>query len=119
MQMPFRYIGYSSLDPRFQLTDFDLVLRDLQNNIDTMYGECDWCISQGNRTIEYIHSLQSSNMTTLLENEINRIIKLDPRLTPVSIDVVEINQLYYVNCVVQYLGENKQIQLTFGANNLN
>ena len=115
LRPPFKFIGFSSFTKGNELTDFQLVLRDLQNTIDTMWGECDWNIEYGNRTIEFIHELQTNNMASLLENELNRIINYDPRLQPVRVDIVERNSLYYANCVVNYLGKNYEVTLTFGT----
>lgn len=104
---PFTFIGFTSLSDKKILTDKELVIRDLNNHFETIFGECDWDPTFGSRFKEFIFDQQTSNMQSILQNEIARIINSDPRLKINKIDIQESKNTYLINCSVIYLNNDE------------
>lgn len=104
---PFTFIGFTSLGDKKILTDKELVIRDLNNHFETIFGECDWDPTFGARFKEFIFNQQTSNMQSTLQSEIARIINFDPRLKINKIDIQESKNTYLITCAVTYLNNDE------------
>lgn len=104
---PFTFIGFTSLGDKKILTDKELVIRDLNNHFETIFGECDWDPTFGSRFKEFIFDQQTANMQSILQNEIARIINSDPRLKINRIDIQEAKNMYLITCSITYMNNDE------------
>jgi len=76
------FIGYNTQGQErdFTLTDYELIVRDLLNAFNIRQGELPGRPSVGSALLDMVFENQSPEVEAAIQNEIRRIIKLDPRL---------------------------------------
>lgn len=83
------FIGFSTIGKlkKFTLTDDELVLRDFLNSLNIKAGSLPGRPSYGTEIWNYLFEPQLDETPTQIENEMRRLVSLDPRLAIDQLDV--------------------------------
>ena len=82
------FIGFNTIDQNknYVLTDFNLIKRDLLNAFNIKQGEMPGRPEVGTTLWDFIFEPQSPETTSRIEQELQRIVDLDPRIGITSVN---------------------------------
>ncbi len=110
-----RFIGFSTKNKsaiNHTLTGKELVVEDLLNNIMTRKGERIMMPTYGSIIHELIFEPLTSNIRTLIEEDLTNIISDEPRVNLESINLTEGEHTVTASISVAILPDNEPVTLT-------
>lgn len=108
------YKGFSTVDPAnrsAKLYDFDLIKQDILNHFNTRKGSRVMNPSFGTIIWELIMEPMTEDIQTLLQQDIQTICSLDPRVYPIQINISEYEQGYLVEVTLAMKNTNQSTVL--------
>jgi phage baseplate assembly protein W len=107
------YKGFSSLstNPGNRLFDFDLIKQDIINHFSTRKGERVMNPTFGTIIWDLLMEPMTDEVRSALRDDINRICTFDPRVTPVQLDMIELEQGYILEITLVLNGTDQSSKL--------
>jgi len=112
--MAIRFSGFSTKNKsaiNHVLTDKDLVIEDLMNHIMTRKGERIMMPTYGSIIHELIFEPLTSDIKSLIKEDITSIIEEDPRVTLDNIIVTDTDHTITVGLTVSIVNEDMPVEL--------
>lgn len=111
------YKGFSSIGNQSstKLYDFELICQDILNQFNTRKGERVMNPSFGSDIWSLIMEPLTDEVKGLLTSDVNRICTSDPRVTPVQMDLLEVESGYILELTLVLNGtdQTKNMRLRF------
>lgn len=112
------YVGFSSVDianTNSKLYDLDLIKQDILNEFNTRKGERVMNPTFGSVIWDILMEPLTPAIQDLLSQDIERICKSDPRVTPTQINISEFNSGYLVEITLKLVNSDQStnLRLTF------
>jgi phage baseplate assembly protein W len=103
------YRGFSSTsdNPGNRLYDFDLIKQDIINQFSTKKGERVMNPTFGTIIWDLLMEPMTDEVRTALRDDISRICNSDPRVTPVQLDMIELESGYLLEITLVLNGTNQ------------
>lgn len=114
MTNPVTYIGFSTVDQLsapWDLQDVELVKRDLLNALLTRQGERVMRPSFGTRIFDILMDPFDEITRSAIVEDVQRVVRGDPRVQIVDLEVAELDQTIRVGAVLQFVPQQVQEQL--------
>ena len=109
------FAGFSTKNKKainHELTDKDLIIEDLMNNIMTRKGERVMLPNYGSIIHEMLFEPLTSETIELIEEDLTEIIKDDPRCNFISIDVTDSDHTISATVRLEILPSKESVELS-------
>lgn len=115
------YVGYSTVgndSTNSKVYDFELIKRDILNQFNTRKGERVMNPQFGTIIWDILFEPFTSDVKSLISQDIKRICSEDPRAVPIQLDIDEQEYGMLLEVTLQYVGTDKteSMRLTFDKN---
>lgn len=112
------YKGFSSVDTsnsNTRLYDFDLIKQDILNHFNTRKGDRVMNPEFGSIVWDLLMEPLTEQVRTALTDDITKICKFDPRVTPTRIDLTEYDNGYILDLTLLLIetDQSANLKLTF------
>jgi phage baseplate assembly protein W len=113
--------GFSTVDSvsnDIQLFDAQLIKQDLYNHFNTKKGERVMYPEFGTIIWDLIYEPLTESLKQAIQNDVNRILRNDPRLRPTQVFIIEKDFGLLIEATVEYSFNNQvdNLQFTFNRN---
>jgi phage baseplate assembly protein W len=104
------YKGFSTIDDSKinpKIYDYDLIKQDILNMFQTRQGERVMHPDFGTIIWDVIYDPLTEQLKELVVNDVTRILNFDPRVTPISINLLEQPYGLLLESTLQYVGTDQ------------